>query len=54
MSAVYSSRKYLPEEYLPGKAIALLDAAAAYCSMKGIDRVKEEDIMMEIERIQES
>ena len=54
MSAVYSSLKYLPDEYLPGKAIALLDAAAAYCSMKGIDRVKEEDIMLEIERIQES
>ena len=52
MSAVYSSRKHLPDEYLPGKAIALLDAAAAYCSMMGADTVKEEDIVLEIERIQ--
>ena len=52
MSAVYSSRKYLPDEYLPGKAIALLDAAAAYCSMMGADTVKEEDIVLEIERTQ--
>ncbi len=54
MSAVYLSRKYLSDEYFPGKAIALLDAAAAYCRMKGIDSVKEEDIMLEIEKTRES
>ena len=50
MSAVYLSKKHLPDEYLPGKAIALLDGAAAYCGMKGVDTVKEEDIMLEIEK----
>lgn len=50
MSAVYLSKKYLPDEYLPGKAIALIDGAAAYCGMKGVDTVKEEDIMLEIEK----
>jgi len=50
MSAVYLGKKYLPNEYLPGKAIALIDGAAAYCRMKGADTVKEEDIMLEIEK----
>jgi len=50
MSAVHLSRKYLSDEYLPGKAIALIDGAAAYCRMKGIDTVKEKDIMLEIEK----
>lgn len=50
MSAVYLSKKYLPDEYLPGKAIALIDGAAAYCRMKGVDTVKEEDIMLEIDK----
>ena len=50
MSAVYLSKEYLPDEYLPGKAIALIDGAAAYCRMKDADRVKEEDIMLEIEK----
>jgi len=54
MSAVYLSRKHLPDEYLPGKAIALLDAAAAYCRMKGKELVKEEDIALEIEKMQAS
>jgi len=50
MSAVHLSRKYLSDEYLPGKAIALIDGAAAYCRMKGIDTVKEKDIMLEIRK----
>ncbi|MBW2061410.1 MAG: ATP-dependent Clp protease ATP-binding subunit [Deltaproteobacteria bacterium] len=50
MSAAYLSIKYLPDEYLPGKAIALIDGAAAYCRMKGAGRVREEDIMLEIEK----
>jgi ATP-dependent Clp protease ATP-binding subunit ClpA len=50
ISAVHLSQKYLPDEYLPGKAIALVDGAAAYCRMKGVDRVEDEDIMLEIEK----
>jgi len=50
MAAVYLSKKYLPDEYLPGKAITLIDGAAAYCRIKGVDIVKEEDIMLEIEK----
>jgi len=51
MSAVYLSQKHISDEYLPGKAIALIDGAAAYCRMKGADQVTEKDIMMEIEKI---
>lgn len=51
-SAVELSVNYLPEEYLPGKAIALLDATAAYCRMKGLDRVGELDIRKELRRLQ--
>ena len=52
MSAVFLSKKHISDQYLPGKAIALIDGAAACCRMKGVDRVKEADIMMEVERMQ--
>jgi len=51
MLAVYLSQKYISDEYLPGKAVALIDGAAAYCRMKGADKVTEEDIILEIEKI---
>jgi len=51
MAAVYLSEKYMPDEYFPGKAIALVDAAAAYCSINQIAKVNEKDIAMEIEKI---
>ncbi|SLM32779.1 Putative clPB chaperone protein with AAA ATPase domain protein (fragment). Homolog to OMM_3 MMP [Desulfamplus magnetovallimortis] len=51
MAAVYLSEDHIPDEYFPGKAIALVDAAAAYCSMKKIDTVRESDIAMEVERM---
>lgn len=51
MAAVYLSENHIPGEYFPGKAIALVDAAAAYCSMKKMDRVSEADIAMEVERM---
>lgn len=52
MSAVFLSKKHISDQYLPGKAIALIDGAAACCRMKGADIVKEADIMMEVERMQ--
>ncbi len=51
MAAVYLSEKHIPDEYFPGKAIALVDAAAAYCSMKSVTVVKETDIAMEVGRM---
>jgi len=51
-AAVELSLKYLPDEYLPGKAIALLDAASAYCRMKGMARVGELEVRMEVKRMQ--
>jgi len=52
MAAVFLSKKHISDQYLPGKAIALIDGAAACCKMKGADRVKEDDIMMEVEKMQ--
>jgi hypothetical protein len=49
-AAVDLSVKHLMGEFLPGKAIALLDAACAYCRMKGQERVGELDIRMELKR----
>ena len=53
MAAVYLSEKHMPGEYFPGKAIALVDAAAAYCSINKLGKVNEEDIKMEVERMNE-
>jgi len=52
VAAVKLGEHYLPEEYLPGKAISLVDGAAAYCNMQGRSRVTKGDIEMEIERLQ--
>lgn len=52
VAAVDLSIKHIPDGYLPGKAIALVDGAAAYCSMVGEEKMGEEDIMLEVERLQ--
>ena len=52
MAAVFLSKKHISDQYLPGKAIALVDGAAAWCRMKGKDKVRDDDIMMEIEKMQ--
>ncbi|MBF0468846.1 MAG: ATP-dependent Clp protease ATP-binding subunit [Desulfamplus sp.] len=51
VAAVRSSSSYLPCEHLPGKAISLIDGAAAYCNMRKRERVSKEDVRMEIERL---
>jgi ATP-dependent Clp protease ATP-binding subunit ClpB len=53
IAAVNYSSKYMTDGYLPGKAISLLDGAAAYCSVHGVKRVKKRDILIELERIQD-
>ncbi|MBF0397853.1 MAG: ATP-dependent Clp protease ATP-binding subunit [Desulfobacterales bacterium] len=50
-SAVYLSEKHILQEYLPGKAIALIDGASAFCSMRGKSVVKKEDILAEMEKV---
>ncbi|MBF0227950.1 MAG: ATP-dependent Clp protease ATP-binding subunit [Desulfobacterales bacterium] len=47
-SSVVLSEKYIVKEYLPGKAISILDAAAAYCGMRGMKRLTSTDIRREI------
>jgi hypothetical protein len=51
VAAVSLTVKHLTEEYLPGKAISVLDAAAAYCSMKGSERVSEAEIWREMKKL---
>lgn len=53
IATVNYSSKYMTDGYLPGKAISLLDGAAAYCSVHGVKRVKKRDILIELERIQD-
>nr|ASQ41165.1 magnetosome protein Mad27 [Candidatus Magnetananas rongchenensis] len=50
ITAVELSIRYIPEENLPGKAVSLLDGAAAYCSMCGKQFVDKNDIVDEIKR----
>nr|WCC90910.1 magnetosome protein Mad27-1 [Desulfobacteraceae bacterium] len=52
-AAVELSSKYIPDEFLPGKAVSLIDGTAAYCRMNGQRRVKREDILNEIERLKQ-
>lgn len=52
MAAVFLSNEHMSDEYLPGKAIALIDAAAAYCGIKKVDTLREADIAMEVERME--
>ncbi|MBF0413585.1 MAG: ATP-dependent Clp protease ATP-binding subunit [Desulfamplus sp.] len=51
IAAVKLSGTYLKGEYLPGKAISLIDGAAAYCNMQNRFKVTKEDIKLEIERL---
>ncbi|MBF0228338.1 MAG: ATP-dependent Clp protease ATP-binding subunit [Desulfamplus sp.] len=51
IAAVKLSGTYLKKEYLPGKAISLIDGAAAYCNMQNRFQVTKEDIKLEIERL---
>ncbi|MEE9556214.1 MAG: hypothetical protein V3V76_03050, partial [Candidatus Adiutricales bacterium] len=53
IATVNYSSKYMTDDYLPGKAISLLDGAAAYCSVHGIKKLKKRDILIELERIQD-
>nr|MBF0220756.1 ATP-dependent Clp protease ATP-binding subunit [Desulfobulbaceae bacterium] len=46
-AAVRLSEKSNPNQHLPGRAIAVLDSAAAYCRMKGKTSVHEMDIIRE-------
>jgi ATP-dependent Clp protease ATP-binding subunit ClpA len=50
-TAVMMSNKHIVGEYLPGKAISLVDGAAALCSMQGKNRVTSKDILVEMERL---
>jgi len=51
VTAVMMSSKHLVGEYLPGKAISLVDGAAALCSMQNKARVTSKDILVEMERM---
>ena len=51
VTAVRMSEKHITGEYLPGKAIALVDGAAALCGMRGKNRVTGKDILAEMERL---
>jgi len=51
MAAIDESIECMPDDFFPGKAIALLDSTAAYCKMMGITFVREDDIIEEAERI---
>jgi ATP-dependent Clp protease ATP-binding subunit ClpA len=51
MAAIEESMEHIQDEYLPGKAIALLDSAAAYCKMNDMLVVGEESILEEVERM---
>lgn len=50
VTAITMSNKHIVDEYLPGKAISLVDGAAAWCSMHGKNRVTSKDILAEMER----
>ncbi|KPA12866.1 magnetosome protein Mad27-2 [Candidatus Magnetomorum sp. HK-1] len=51
MAAIDESMECMPDEYFPGKAIALLDSTAAYCKMMGTTFVREDDVIEEAERM---
>jgi ATP-dependent Clp protease ATP-binding subunit ClpA len=50
-AAVEMSGKYVQDACLPGKAISLIDGAAAFCALQGLERVRKLDILQEIDRI---
>lgn len=51
VAAVELSEIHIADEYLPGKAVSLVDGASAYCGMQGKKSVTKEDIIAEIERL---
>ena len=51
IAAIGISARIRPGQYLPGRAIAVLDSAAAYCRMKGKTTIKELDLLRELQTI---
>lgn len=51
IAAIRISTRTRPGQYLPGRAIGILDSTAAYCRMKGKTIVSEGDMMRELESI---
>ncbi|ETR64727.1 MAG: AAA ATPase domain containing protein [Candidatus Magnetoglobus multicellularis str. Araruama] len=51
MATIEESMEILKDEYLPGKAIALLDSTCAFCKMNNATTVGEDDILEEVERM---
>jgi ATP-dependent Clp protease ATP-binding subunit ClpA len=51
MAAIDESMDCMPDESFPGKAISLIDSAAAYCKMRGDSFVREDDIIEEAEKM---
>jgi len=51
MAAIDESMECMPDESFPGKAISLIDSAAAYCKMRGETFVREDDIIEEAEKM---
>ena len=49
IAAIGISARIRPGQYLPGRAIAVLDSAAAYCRMKGKTTIKELDLLRELQ-----
>ncbi|MBF0510304.1 MAG: ATP-dependent Clp protease ATP-binding subunit, partial [Deltaproteobacteria bacterium] len=54
VSAVDLCLTKISDEYLPSKAISLVDGAAAYCRMRGRERVTRQDILDEIQMWRDS
>lgn len=51
IAAIRISARTRPGQYLPGRAIGILDSTAAYCRMKGKMTVSEGDMMRELQTI---
>jgi hypothetical protein len=52
-AAVRISIEQITDQYLPGKAIALIDGTAAFCGIRGRQTIKASDVMQEIARVRE-
>jgi len=50
-AAVEFSLKYVPEEFLPGKAVSLIDGACAFCRINKQKVVRREDVIKEMKRL---
>lgn len=51
LAAVELGIEHLPDTYLPGKAVALLDGAASFCALQGKRRVQRLDILAELDKM---